>query len=860
MFFRIFAAKFIIMRLVYRFLLMIILAAGVILPAEGRKKKKDKEPAKSAYAQLTGRDSLKVEGLMNVVSKQDTMYLELPIELLGREMLVVNRLQKVPKELNESGVNKGVNYENQVIRFEWDKEAKTVTIRQQRVTPQIDPNAAMAKSVKDNYLDPVMAVIKVSAVSPDSASVVFPVTKLFNGSDACLNDVFYNLNIAQSPSNTLSRIISIKSFEKSITATSELTTFVREGNNRIYVTVVVSTSLMLLPEKPMQGREECSRVGYFSDEVLRFDDNQQQIKNLHYINRWRLEPEDEEAYQRGVLTRPKKQIVFYLDRAIPQSLRPYIRQGILDWNDAFEYAGFKDAVRVEDMTEEMEREGDDLKYSEVVYAASKKANAMGPAITDPRSGEILDADIMWWHNVRKLLSQWIRVQNSAIDPAARQLVLPDSIIGDAARFVASHEVGHSLGLRHNMRASSAYPTDSLRSQSFIERTGGISASIMDYARYNYVAQPGDGVKVTSPHIGEYDRMAIEWGYRWFPSETEAKIALSQFLKAHSARQFMYSETGGYRQAVNPSAMSEDLGDDPVKSASYGLENLKRIMPNIANWTRSGEIDQTWEEAADLWNDIITQWDLFNYHVLANVGGIYLENTVLDDGKQTFTYVPAKRQRESVDYIINNVFTYPKWLFPKELMTHTYLLKHGREEHPLTALKTEQNFIFWDLLSNERMIRMIQAEEDLGANEAFTVADMLDMLHTAIFTRHPNPDVMERNVQKSMVDILITAASESAGVKLNNYITDDPDYMEYAGVAELCGSKDFVTSRPRTLYVTNTQLSRTSDVISVKRGVLVRIRNWAKNRVGDGRTAVQMHFADLVQRIDTALGLKQPNVP
>jgi len=834
------------MGFLYRFIVVIIAALCVVSPAEAKRKdKKEEAPKKSSYALLTGRDSVKWNGLMNVVSKKDTMYLEMPTDLLGKEILVVNRLQRVPKELNESGVNKGINYENQVIRFEWDKKKKTITIRQQRVTPLVDSKDAMAQSVKDNYIDPVIAVLKVREVGPDSASVIFPVTKLFNGSDACLNDVFHSVNISQSPNSNLSRILSIKSHPESVTATSELTTMVREGNERVYVTVVVSTSLLVLPERPMMGREESNRVGYFSDNVLSFSDSQQKTKTLHYINRWRLEPEDVAAYERGELTRPKKQIVFYLDRSIPASMRPHIRQGILDWNEAFQCAGFRDAIRVEEMTDSIEREDDDLKYSVVTYAASEKANAMGPCITDPRSGEILEADVIWWHNVKKLLSQWIKVQTAAIYPGPRQLELPDSIIGDAARFVASHEVGHSLGLRHNMRASAAYPTDSLRSQSFIDRVGGISASIMDYARYNYVAQPGDGVKIRAPRIGAYDKMAIEWGYRWYSSEVEAKIKLSQFLRDHNSKEFMYSETGGFRQAVNPAAMSEDLGDDPVKSASYGLENLKRIVPNIIAWTRTGDIDQTWDETADLWNNVIGQWDMYNYHVLANIGGIYLENTVMTDGKQTYTYVPAGRQRASVDYLIKNLFTLPEWLFPASLTNQTYLLKHGREEHPMTAWKTELNFILWDMLANERLVRMLQAEADLGAANVFTAADMMNRLHTAIFTNRPNPDVNQRTVQKCMVDALITAAAESEGVKMNKLLE--------GGFASFCGERD-LTSRPRVINMTTPQLTRTSDVISVKRGELMRIRTWAKARIGEGRTAVQMHCADLVQRIDTALGL------
>jgi hypothetical protein len=863
-------------------LAMILMA----IPAQAKKKKKNQSepPKKSAYAQLTGRDSVQFAGVINAISKGDTLYFELPSNLIGRQFLVVNRLQKVPAELNESGMNRGINYNNQMIRFEWNKPKGTVTIRQQRVTPKVKADDAIAQSVLDNYLDPILAVVKVRTVGPDSASVIFPVERLFNGKDNCLNDVFHAINIGNSPNGELSRILSVKTHHESITTTSEQTAIVHEGNQHVNVTVVVSSTLLLLPEQPMQGREESARVGYFTDSQLSFTDNQQKTKTLNYINRWRLEPTDTAAYLRGQLTPPKKPITFCLDRRIPQSMRPYIRQGILDWNKAFERAGFRDAVRVCEMTDSMEREDDDMKYSVVTYAASEKANAMGPSVTDPRSGEILEADIIWWHNVKKLLSQWIRVQTSAVDPAARRLLLPDSILGDAARFVATHEVGHSLGLRHNMRASAAYPTDSLRSKTFINRMGGTSASIMDYARYNYIAQPEDGITMLSPHLGPYDMMAIEWGYRWYPTEEEAKPALSRLLLRHQGPMYKYSETMGLRNAIDPHSMSEDLGDDPVKSARYGLANLKRIVPNLTAWTSTGKTDQTWDDAADLWNAVIGQWDLYNYHVLANVGGIYLENTVVGDGLQTYTYVPRQRQRESVKYLIDEVFTTPKWLFPSSLTSKTYLIRNNREEHPLTALKNEQNYLIWDLLANDRLMRMIQAESDLGASQAFTASDMMQMLHQAVFTSHPQPDALQRSMQKSMVDALITAAAENEGVKINKKLSDsqlaeegwqpaeegwqlaEEGWQTAAGqmaqechYATECGPQSAApnyisSSRPRNISFSNTQISRTSDAISLKRAELLRIRQWAKMHAGTCTTAAQMHYTDIVQRIETALGL------
>lgn len=838
----------------------LIAAASLLLlvsPVEAKKKKKTPaEPPKSAYCQFTGRDSVEMKGVMNVVAKGDTMFLELPAKLLGRQFLVVNKLQQVPAELNESGVNKGINYQNQTIRFEWNRKDKKLVVRQQRVTPKVNPQDAMALSVAENYIDPVLAVLPVRCVGPDSSTVIFPVSNLFNGKEDCLNDVFHNINISNSPKTDLCRLLSLKAHEESVTAMSELTAVVHEGMSRVNVTVVVSSAILLLPEVPMEGREESARVGYFADRQLEFSDTQTRTKHRSYINRWRLEPKDKAAYMRGELTEPIKPITFYIDRRIPGYMHDGIRQGILDWNEAFEKAGFRNAVRVIEMTDSMEREEDDMKYSVVTYAASEKANAMGPCVTDPRSGEILEADIIWWHNVRRLLAQWLTVQTGAVNPAVRQPNLPDALLADAARFVACHEVGHSLGLRHNMRASAAYPTDSLRNAAFMNRVGGTSASIMDYARYNYVAQPGDDVTVLSPHIGPYDLFAIEWGYRWYPSEAEAKPQLARLIAEHTGNEYKYSETQSYRSALDPRSLSEDLGDDGIKSARYGIANLKRIVPCIAEWTRTGEADQSWDDAASLWQSVIGQWDLYIYHVLSNVGGMYLENTVVGDGQQTFTYVPAQKQRDAVKFLIDEVLTTPEWLFCNDLAKRTYLLKNGREEHPLTSLKNEQNFIIWDLLTNDRIVRMMQNEADQGPQLAYTANEMMQTLYKALFLDRQNPDLMQRTVQKSFVDALITAAATNEGIKVNKSLYEERERIGCCDyLTDLCTAGNALSSRPRDISFSSTQMNRNSDAISVKRAILLRIRQFAKQRAGNLQTVQQMHYADMVQRIELALGMK-----
>ncbi len=823
----------------------------------------------SVYSKITGRRFFESNGVVNIISKSDTFYIEMPVEFLGRNFLVTNRLQKVQQELNDAGVNKGIVYQNQTILFEADKELKKVTIRQNRITPDVPEDDIIRASVENNYVNPIIARIKIDAVSPDKGSIVFMVNDLFNGKNNCVNDLFNNINLGTSVQSDLSRIVDIKAFENNITATSELTTKVVEGNASIYVTSVVSSTLTLLPEEPMMAREESNKVGYFSIAKLQYSDEQQSVENNHYITRWRLEPSDEEAYMRGELVEPVKPIVFYIDNAMPAHLVPYIKEGILDWNVAFEKAGFKNAVQVAEYTDSIAAEGDDMKYSVLTHAASQKANAMGPSTIDPRSGEILEADIIWWHNVQSLIKEWIVVQTAAVNPAARSHELPIELMGDAARFVACHEVGHSLGLRHNMRASAAYSVDSLRNKNF---TSGTSASIMDYARFNYVAQPKDCVKALSPHIGPYDLFAIEWGYRWYPDEATAKVELEKLIQNHNAPLYKYSEAQPARTAIDPRAMSEDLGDNAMKAARYGIKNLKKVVPNIIAWTTTGEPSQTYDDAAKLYSGVLFQWSLYHYHVMANIGGMYLENTTVGDGCKSYRFVEKKRQRDAVNFLIDEVLTYPEWLFDCEITDYTYFQRNTPigviEEHPNVALRNQQNYILWDMMLNERIMRMLENEYENG-RKAFTAYEMMDMLHDHIFRKTKKGkrlDVMDRSLQKSFVDALITAAAEPEGLKLNKRLAeyDTHPLLDNAGERDFCCEEEMaergLTSAPRSLKFSTGQIERTSDAISIKRGELKKIHKLLNKKLKRCRNKQKkLHYQDLVSRIEDALDMpKQYN--
>lgn len=838
---------------------------------KNKKKETTEEVSKTDFEKIASESNLVSRGMFNVYAQDGKYYFEIPVSLLQRDMLVVNKLQRVPFELNDAGVNRGTNYETQMIRFEWNKEEKKIRVRQSRPLPESPENDAITRSVRDNFISPLIADFKLEACNADSTAVIIQINDIYDGSETSINNVFDNINLGTSAIKDLSRIMSIKAFPNNIVATSELTTKVREGMSAVNVTVEVSSSLVLLPEKPMMGRLDDPKVGYFTKDLLYFSDSQQKTEEKKYITRWRLEPkpEDREAYLRGELVEPEKPIVFYIENSTPYRWRKYIKQGIEDWQVAFEHAGFKNAIIAKELPDSIAANADDINYSVVTYAASSKANAMGPSILDPRSGEILEADIMWWHNVISMVQEWITVQTGAIDPKARGTKLPDEMMGDAIRFVACHEVGHSLGLRHNMMGSWTFPTDSLRSKSFTDKMNSTASSIMDYARYNYVAQPGDGVTAVSPHIGPYDIFAIEYGYRWYglPTPEAEKDVLYDFLNKHNGRLYKYSEAQDPRSAVDPRAQNEDLGDDPVRSSELGIANLKRIVPEIIKWTTTGEKGQTYEEASRLYYAVITQWNNYLYHVMANIGGIYIENTTVGDGVKTYTYVEKEKQEASLDFLLNEVLCYPRWLFDTEISDYTFLLRKNPtgviEYAPSQILKNTQGYIFWDLLSNDRLMRMLENELKNG-KKAFTVVEMMDKMHNSIFAttiKGGTPDVMERNLQKGFLDALITAAAESEGVKINKQLTATSGNPYLFHHTPWCSHDEFAIEQAermgarRELSFYGGQVNRISDAISVKRGELLRIKKLLESRRNTSDTAARYHYDDMILRINTALGLK-----
>ncbi|MDP5043942.1 MAG: zinc-dependent metalloprotease, partial [Leeuwenhoekiella sp.] len=494
------------------------------------------------------------------------------------------------------------------------------------------------------------------------------------------------------------------------------------------------------------------RVGWFARGQVDYGLDAQESKTVRYLDRWRLEvkPEDVAKFNAGELVEPKKQIVYYVDRATPKQWVPYIKQGIEDWQVAFEAAGFKNAIIAKEapsVEEDPEWSPEDIRFSVVRYLASPIPNANGPHVSDPRSGEILESDINWYHNVMTLLRNWYFVQTAAINPDARGVAFKDEIMGRLIRFVSSHEVGHTLGLPHNMGSSVAYPVDSLRSKSFTEKYG-TAPSIMDYARFNYVAQPGDEGVSMMPNIGIYDKYAINWGYRPILDKKEKaeKPILDQWILEHAGDP-MYRFGSQQREVVDPSSQTEDLGDDAVKASNYGIANLKRIIPNLIEWT--AEDGKTYEDLGTLYGQVLAQYNRYMGHVSNNIGGVYEYYKTYDQDGVVYMPVPKERQKESLQFLQDQLFTTPEWMIDTEIL--------NRIEHDgnIERIRATQVRTLDNVLDFGRMGRMIE-NEALNGKDAYTLTQMMTDLRTGIFSELTNGkkiDTYRRNLQRAYVERL-----------------------------------------------------------------------------------------------------------
>ena len=803
------------------------------------------------------------DGLFKIHTIKEKIYFEIPNEVLGKDLLIVNKISSVPAQINNAGINKGINYENKLIRFY--KDVKNNKVWAKTFDPKISVNQKdnIALSVRDNYVESIIEGFEIKTYGKDSA-VVVQVNNVFNGTSKSFNNLFDNIGMGGSVRTKDSYIEEVKSFPQNVIIKSQLTTQVSEGKTtaeKADLTVGTTTNIVLLPE-PMVGRFSDDRVGYFTTPKVYFSDKQQRVDNKELITRWRLEPKEQEVgkYLSGQLVEPKKPIIYYIDPATPKQWQQAIIDGVHDWNKAFEKAGFKNVIsaRLPD-PEDKEFDVDDVRYSVITYAASSMANAMGPSVVDPRTGEILESDIIWWHNVMTLLQSWMRVQTGIIDPEARGNVFPDAKMANAIRFVSSHEVGHTFGLKHNMGSSFAYSVEDLRKPDFTEKMGGTAPSIMDYARFNYVAQEGDGVKQITPKIGVYDEFAINFGYRWTGKsspEEELSITKSWIDKHDGDPKYFYGEQQS--ETIDPRSQSEDLGNNAMKAGEYGIINLKKTIPNIIEWsTKNGE---TYEEAKAFYNQVINQWYVYNTHTLANIGGFYLTPLVKGNKMKSYKPVPYQTQKEALNFLKKNILTLPKWLFInslKDVLKPTKNTPAGAvEQSPYNIFRERQAAILYNLMHDERLLRLLEAEflQTEGNEKIMTVAELFDDLRKFIFDKslkNKSLTIAERMTQKNYVDALIIDVGRIYEKTEKGIFGKMPMICDYAH--HNLEDKHSIDEQNLTMYFSG--MKRLSEVGSAKRAELIKVKKIILIAKNTGDEATKNHYEDMLIRLNKALGEK-----
>jgi len=690
------------------------------------------------------------KGLFNTYKVDGKYYYVIPDSLLNREMLVVTRFVKTPANLKVFGEQYGGEEQNQQV-WKWERHDKQIFIRVPSYSIKADSGTDMYKSVKNSNLDAVLASFDIKAYNKDTTGVVIDVTDFYNGDIAAIGitDELKKAYKISGVDASRSYIDTIKSFPINIEAHTLKTYRAAESptdNSNGAVSFELNTSMLLLPKIGMKTRLTDDRVGFFGQEQTDYGTDAQKAEVTRYIHRWKLEPKDEAAYSRGELVEPKKQIVFYIDPATPKKWVPYLIAGVKDWNVAFEAAGFKNAITAKEAPtakEDPEFSTEDARYSVIRYFASNVENAYGPHISDPRTGEIMESHVGWYHDVMQLLRDWYFVQTAAVNPAARKAKFSDEQMGELIRFVSSHEIGHTLGLPHNFGSSFGYPVDSLRSKTFTDKHG-TAPSIMDYARFNYVAQPGDGVTHLYPQIGEYDKWAIKWGYSWFPGNKtpeQEREELDVWTKEKAGNPLYYFGRQG--TSIDPRLENEDLGDNAMKAGTYGIANLKRIVPHIEEWTY--EKGKDYDNLSEIYNEVLNQFNRYMGHVVLNVGGMNENFKTYDQKGPVYDFVSKNLQHDAVVFFNTQLFTTPLWLIDSKELSR---FDNGVF---LNRIKAVQVNTLANTISPYRLSRMFDNETKNGS-KAYKVSDLFADLRGGIFTAG-KPDAFKRNLQRAYVEDL-----------------------------------------------------------------------------------------------------------
>ncbi|MDR0543917.1 MAG: zinc-dependent metalloprotease [Odoribacteraceae bacterium] len=817
-------------------LLAVSLSARAQQPTEPQQGARPEKPNASApapgkanapkpYKEVITDEAVSDEGMFLVHRVNDRYFFEIPDSLLGRDVLVVNRIAKAPE--GASGVYGSDQIGENLIRFEKGKGDK-VFIRQALYVERADSvESGMYRSVANSTFPAIVATFPVKAYGGDSLGMktsVIDMTDYIQGDNEILHfsaaakrsvggyqsDKSYIEEVKAFPINI--EIRTIKSYGRGTANRANLPAALAPPASSLPITFELNSSLVLLPATPMKPRYADPRVGYFTQTFARFEDNK--VESKAYIARWRLEPKDPAAYKRGELTEPVKPIVFYIDPATPEKWVNYLIQGVNDWQPAFEAAGFKNAIyALRAPADDPSWNINDAMHNVIVYKPSTIANASGPHVHDPRSGEIIETHINWYHNIQELLRNWYLIQTGMVDPAARAMTLDDELMGQLIRFVSSHEVGHTLGLRHNFGSSSTVPVEKLRDKAWVEKNGH-TPSIMDYARFNYVAQPGDKIGRAGlfPRVGDYDKWAIQWGYTWLPrfkTPDDEIPYLNDWIikKLKNHRLFFGSESLSY----DPRSQSEDLGDDPVLASRYGIKNLQGILPQLAKWTRQD--NKNYDALQSMYREVIGQFGRYAGHVAKVVGGKYYTPRTVEEKATVYEVVPLEKQKAAMAFLNENVFQTPAWLLDRSLAPYVNV-------DPVALLGAQQSAVLGRLLGSQLIQNIIR-------DDVYNIFDYLNDLKQGVWTElfnHQPIDLSRRTLQRAYA----TACSRE--------LTATPAAASPA------------------LPTTNANQGQ-SDVAGIFRGHLTELLADVKSAIP--QTTDQMtvyHLKDIQARIEKTLGL------
>lgn len=806
-----------------------------------RKKKKAQTEVKAApvkqninglkpYAQVITPKAKSSFGFLTVHKVDNNYFFEIPDSMLNRDILIVNRISKAPTSRQKSRVGyPGDILGSKVIRFE-NKDNKRILVREYSYRERSENKDGMFQSVRNSNTQPIVANFGIETIKKDSltrnyvinVSVFLQKENPLFSFDADSKEYIGLLNMVGEGTY----IDTLKAFPKNIEISTTVTYqskkgmsnvgFPETGSPRIPLTYELNSSMVLLPEVPMKARLFDPRVGYFTVGYTDFDSNPQGIEYKKLITRWRLEPKNEAAYLRGELVEPKKPITIYIDPATPKKWVPYLIQGVNDWQVAFEKAGFKNAIyALEAPTDDPSWSLEDARHSAIVYKPSDIPNASGPHINDPRTGEILETHINWYHNVMSLLRDWYMIQAGTIDEAARKMQLDDELMGQLIRFVSSHEVGHTLGLRHNFGSSHTVPVEKLRDKAWVEANGH-TPSIMDYARFNYVAQPEDGITRAGifPRIGIYDKWSIEWGYRWLPQfqTPEDEVAFSNQSIIEKQKTDVRYTFGTESDPNDPRNQSEDLGDDSMLASLYGIKNLKRIVPQILTW--SYEPNKSYAGAGEIYSGVVSQFNRYLGHVTKNVAGIYSNSiTVEQTDEIAREFVPANIQKRAIAFLNEQLFTTPEWLIDRQLMEKAKIL-------PVNVICSLQSGVLARLI-NKNTLNKMSENEILNGKKAYTSAQMFNDLKKVIWSNLGQSDIYKRNMQKAYVENLINLLDKK-------------------------GNADKNASGKRPAY---------SEAPAIAHGQLTELKRLATSAASMTSGTAKGHYQNLITLIDNALSNK-----